>query len=120
VIFIQKFAFDPFKFNPQITADSDSSNRLQPKDYAANKTKAVAWFVSNCGARNGRLDYAKELQKYIQVALHLDVEVDTPNMSKVKRTKTYVLKIVEVIWPLKPPRVRCSRRGNVLPAGILL
>ena len=39
----------------------------QPKDYAANKTKAVAWFVSNCGARNGRLDYAKELQKFIQV-----------------------------------------------------
>ena len=42
----------------------------QPKDYAANKTKAVAWFVSNCGARNGRLDYAKELQKYIQVDIY--------------------------------------------------
>jgi glycoprotein 3-alpha-L-fucosyltransferase len=41
----------------------------QPKDYAVNKTKAVAWFVSNCGARNGRLDYAKELQKYIQVSV---------------------------------------------------
>ena len=38
----------------------------QPINYAANKTKAVAWFVSNCGARNGRLQYAKELQKYIQ------------------------------------------------------
>ena len=36
-------------------------------NFAANKTKAVAWFVSNCGARNGRLAYAKELQKYIQV-----------------------------------------------------
>ena len=42
----------------------------QPKDYAANKTKAVAWFVSNCGARNGRLDYAKELQKHIQVDIY--------------------------------------------------
>ena len=41
----------------------------QPKDYSANKTKAVAWFVSNCGARNGRLDYAKELQKHIQVSI---------------------------------------------------
>jgi glycoprotein 3-alpha-L-fucosyltransferase len=40
------------------------------KNYGANKTKAVAWFVSNCGARNGRLDYAKELQKYIQVMMH--------------------------------------------------
>ena len=44
--------------------------RQRPKverNYAQNKTKAVAWFVSNCGARNGRLQYAKELQKYIQV-----------------------------------------------------
>ena len=41
----------------------------QGRDFAANKTKAVAWFVSNCGARNGRLNYAKELGKYIQVRL---------------------------------------------------
>ena len=27
----------------------------------------VAWFVSNCGARNGRLEYARELAKHIQV-----------------------------------------------------
>ena len=38
---------------------------------SANKTKAVAWFVSNCGARNGRLAYAKELQKYIQVCANI-------------------------------------------------
>ena len=37
------------------------------KNFAANKTKAVAWFVSNCGARNNRLKYAKELGKHIQV-----------------------------------------------------
>jgi hypothetical protein len=41
----------------------------QNKNYASNKTKAVAWFVSNCGARNGRLNYAKELQKYIQASI---------------------------------------------------
>ena len=39
----------------------------QGRDIAANKTKAVVWFVSNCGARNGRLNYAKELSKYIEV-----------------------------------------------------
>ena len=39
-------------------------------DIAANKTKAVAWFVSNCGARNGRLNYAKELSKFIQVDIY--------------------------------------------------
>ena len=31
----------------------------QPVNYAANKTKKVAWFVSNCGARNNRMQYAK-------------------------------------------------------------
>ena len=40
------------------------------KNFAANKTKAVAWFVSNCGARNGRLKYAKELGKHIQVDIY--------------------------------------------------
>lgn len=39
----------------------------QDRNYALNKTQKVAWFVSNCGARNGRLQYAHELQKYIQV-----------------------------------------------------
>ncbi len=42
----------------------------QLRDYSANKTKAVAWFVSNCGARNGRLNYAKELANYIQVDIY--------------------------------------------------
>lgn len=37
------------------------------RDFTGNKTDKVAWFVSNCGARNGRLQYAQELQKYIQV-----------------------------------------------------
>jgi len=42
----------------------------QDRNYAANKTKQVAWFVSNCGARNGRLNYAKELGKYIGVDIY--------------------------------------------------
>ena len=38
--------------------------KFQPQNinYAANKTKKVAWFVSNCAARNGRLEYAKKLR----------------------------------------------------------
>lgn len=40
----------------------------QDRNYALNKTKKVAWFVSNCGARNGRLQFAHDLQKYIQVS----------------------------------------------------
>jgi len=50
--------------------------KTQERDYAANKTKAVAWFVSNCGARNGRLNYAKELQKYIQVGKSVSIFID--------------------------------------------
>ncbi|XP_055696282.1 glycoprotein 3-alpha-L-fucosyltransferase A [Lutzomyia longipalpis] len=42
----------------------------QDKNYALNKTKKVAWFVSNCGARNGRLQYAHDLQKHIQVDIY--------------------------------------------------
>lgn len=42
----------------------------QERNYAANKTRKVAWFVSNCGARNERLAYARELQKYIQVDIY--------------------------------------------------
>ena len=44
--------------------------RKQEKNYAEGKTRQVAWFVSNCGARNGRLQYAKELQKYISVDIY--------------------------------------------------
>lgn len=42
----------------------------QQLDYAANKTKKVAWFVSNCGARNGRLEYARNLSKFIDVDIY--------------------------------------------------
>jgi len=48
--------------------DSRHRQKEQSINYALNKTKKVAWFVSNCGARNGRLQYAHELQKYINVS----------------------------------------------------
>jgi glycoprotein 3-alpha-L-fucosyltransferase len=43
--------------------------RKQPRNYAFGKTKKVAWFVSNCGARNKRKDYAMKLQ------IHIDVQI---------------------------------------------
>jgi len=42
----------------------------QTINYARNKTKQVAWFVSNCNAKNNRLEYAKELANYIQVDIY--------------------------------------------------
>lgn len=40
------------------------------KNYAAGKTKKIAWFVSNCVAKNNRLEYARELGKYIEVDIY--------------------------------------------------
>ncbi|XP_043519704.1 glycoprotein 3-alpha-L-fucosyltransferase A isoform X4 [Frieseomelitta varia] len=51
-------------YDPSVTQISQSFN------YAANKTKKVAWFVSNCHPRNQRMHYAKELSKYIQVDIY--------------------------------------------------
>lgn len=36
-------------------------------NYADGKTKTVAWYVDQCQSNNNRMDYARELQKYIQV-----------------------------------------------------
>lgn len=43
---------------------------LHGVNYARNKTKMVAWFVSNCATRNDRLGYANQLQNYIQVDIY--------------------------------------------------
>ncbi|CAH8660449.1 unnamed protein product [Schistosoma rodhaini] len=43
---------------------------LPSRNYAAGKSKQVAWFVSNCGAKSPRLQYAKELSKYISVDIY--------------------------------------------------
>ncbi|XP_011496319.1 PREDICTED: glycoprotein 3-alpha-L-fucosyltransferase A [Ceratosolen solmsi marchali] len=51
-------------YNPSITQIPQTFN------YAANKTKKVAWFVSNCHPRNQRMYYAKELSKHIQVDIY--------------------------------------------------
>ena len=40
------------------------------RNYARGKSKKVAWFVSNCLATNGRLEYAKELAKHIDVDIY--------------------------------------------------
>lgn len=39
-------------------------------NFAKGKTKQVAWFVSNCFANNGRLEYARELAKHIPVDVY--------------------------------------------------
>ena len=40
------------------------------RNYALGKNKQVAWFVSNCGDWNGRLAYAQELARDIEVDVY--------------------------------------------------
>ena len=42
----------------------------QRENYASNKTKMVAWFVSNCHARNNRLEFARALGQHVQVDVY--------------------------------------------------
>ena len=51
-------------YNPQIQGIE------QAKNYSDGKNKMVAWFVSNCAARNNRLQYAKELGKFVSVDIY--------------------------------------------------
>ncbi|CAI6361162.1 unnamed protein product [Macrosiphum euphorbiae] len=44
--------------------------RACEKNYALNKTKKVAWFVSNCNPYNKRMIYANELAKHISVDVY--------------------------------------------------
>ncbi|XP_041365193.1 glycoprotein 3-alpha-L-fucosyltransferase A-like [Gigantopelta aegis] len=50
--------------------NSSVLTKPQNKNYAKGKTKKVAWFVSNCGARNGRRRVADELAHHIQVDIY--------------------------------------------------
>ena len=50
--------------------DSAVTSAPQTINYAENKTKLVAWFVSNCNAKNNRLEFAKELNNYIDVDIY--------------------------------------------------
>ncbi|CAH8625187.1 unnamed protein product [Schistosoma guineensis] len=43
---------------------------LPSRNFAAGKSKKVAWFVSNCAAKSPRLQYAEELSKYISVDIY--------------------------------------------------
>lgn len=49
---------------------SSTPSVTKPNNYAANKTKKVAWFVSNCATKNHRKEYAMELAKHIKVDIY--------------------------------------------------
>jgi len=62
------FRYEKMVASVQATSGKGSVN------YAAGKTKLVAWFVSNCQASNERMRYARELARFIQVSHNVDVK----------------------------------------------
>lgn len=59
----------PIHYSKWIYYDPRITHMHQMQNFAANKTKKVAWLVSNCEAHNDRDMYVRELQKYIEVTI---------------------------------------------------
>ena len=61
-----------FKYLPfSLQKGSIKGQRLPTKvNYAEGKTKLIAWFVTNCRSHSGRLDYVRELKKYVHVDVY--------------------------------------------------
>ena len=57
-------------YEKYVPLNQSQLTRAPVKNYAEGKTKKVAWFVSNCGAPNGRGAYVQELSKHIQVDIY--------------------------------------------------
>ncbi|ELU14773.1 hypothetical protein CAPTEDRAFT_132452 [Capitella teleta] len=55
------------KFVPFDTVQAANVTQV---NHAAKKTEMVAWFVSNCRDKNGRLNYAIALGKHVQVDIY--------------------------------------------------
>ncbi|XP_025192854.1 glycoprotein 3-alpha-L-fucosyltransferase A-like [Melanaphis sacchari] len=51
------------KYNSSMSQDGE-------KNYAENKTKKVAWFVSNCNPNSNRKNYVNQLAQYISIDVY--------------------------------------------------
>ncbi|KAK3097596.1 hypothetical protein FSP39_011268 [Pinctada imbricata] len=60
---------DSIIVSPYFKYEAFPEKKVLPyKNHAAGKKKKVAWFVTNCfNVESGRMEYAKELQKYIDI-----------------------------------------------------
>lgn len=66
-----KFVVNPDYHGNQLDIETEWQSASQMhKELIGNKNRQVAWFVSNCHAANNRLEYAKELAKYINVDIY--------------------------------------------------
>jgi len=69
------------KMAPSVHATAADSSGKGSYNYAAGKSKLVAWFVSNCNTSNQRMRYAEELSRFIQV-WQITSYTTTPSLTK--------------------------------------
>ena len=60
---LQDHGLRMMKRRRRTTSTATTERKITTRNYAAGKTKMVAWFVSNCGPKNKRNEYAEELAK---------------------------------------------------------
>lgn len=58
------------EFKRRLALEETGGRTLSLQNIIGNKTKAVAWMVSNCNSNSGRDLYVNELEKYIQVDVY--------------------------------------------------
>jgi hypothetical protein len=73
----------PFRLNVELKSDQLAWAVCVSIDFA-EKSKEVAWFVSNCHTINGRLEYAITLSRYVKVDIYGKC---SPNGLKCARSK---------------------------------
>ena len=65
-------------FYGRIHSREQHETAVQQTNMAANKTKLVAWFVSNCKSFGRRETYVSQLQKYIPVDIYGAWSIQVP------------------------------------------
>ncbi|XP_013384513.1 glycoprotein 3-alpha-L-fucosyltransferase A-like [Lingula anatina] len=61
--------YSPYGF-PLLDKNHDEAKKRDFLSVARSKTKLAAWAVSNCNAPSQRMEYVKELQKYMSVDIY--------------------------------------------------
>lgn len=96
----------------------DSMTSADDTDYAAGKTRLVAWFVSNCKTTNKRMQYIHHLRKHVDIDifgrcgnLSCKLENDTDCLALLNSTYKFYLAfenslcedyVTEKIWKIMP------------------
>ena len=97
---------------PPADKQNSSPSASLPINYAAGKTKKVAWFVSNCNSRNGRHSYVEGLSRFLirsQISARL-ITVLTAYGWRCDNNGPTLLKVFK--WRHERRNSECNRLAN--------